>query len=57
MDVTIKITSTNEKELQEIAKALQILANNATRDSLVILANKSTKPGMNEKLKLYQNFL
>ena len=56
-EVTIKVKPTNEKEKKDIAQALQILANYATRDSLVILANKSQKSGMNEKLKMYQHFL
>ena len=57
MEVTIKIKPQGEKEKQDIQQALQILANNATRDSLVILANKCQKQGMNEKLKMYQHFL
>lgn len=57
MEISIKIKSTTDKEGKDIAQALQILANNATRDSLVILANKCQKPGMNEKLKMYQHFL
>ena len=57
MEVTIKIKSQSDKEKKDIEQALQILANNATRDSLVILANKCQKKGMNEKLKMYQHFL
>ncbi|MBS1981690.1 MAG: hypothetical protein JST74_11015 [Bacteroidetes bacterium] len=57
MEVTINIKPQNDKEKTDIQQALQILANNATRDSLVILANKSCKKGMNEKLKMYQHFL
>jgi hypothetical protein len=57
MEVTIKIKPLSDKEKQDIQTALQILANNATRDSLVILANKCQKQGMNEKLKMYQHFL
>jgi len=56
-EVTIRVKPTSEKEKKDIAQALQILANYATRDSLVILANKSQKSGMNEKLKMYQHFL
>ena len=56
-EVTIRVKPTSEKERKDIAQALQILANYATRDSLVILANKSQKSGMNEKLKMYQHFL
>jgi|GEM_PF-6072953 hypothetical protein len=56
-EITIKIKPGSDKEKRDIAQALQILATNATRDSLVILANKSSKQGMNEKLKMYQHFL
>jgi hypothetical protein len=57
MEITIKIKPATDKDGKDIAQALQILANHATRDSLVILANKCQKPGMNEKLKTYQHFL
>ncbi len=56
-DLTIRVKPTTEREKKDIAQALQILANYATRDSLVILANKCQKQGMNEKLKMYQHFL
>ena len=54
---SIKITATTDKHLEEKEKCLQMLAQNLDRDSMVILANKSSKAGINEKIKQYQHFM
>lgn len=55
--VAVKISGASDKEVQDKSKAIQILASNLDRDSLVILANKSGTPGVNAKIKQYQSFM
>ncbi|HPM32286.1 MAG TPA: hypothetical protein PLJ60_18275 [Chryseolinea sp.] len=55
--ITIKLNSTTDKERSDKEQALQILARNLNRDSLVILANKSSKVGVNQKIKSYQHLI
>lgn len=56
-NVSVNITAENEKQLAEVEKCLQILAQNLNRNSLVILANKSGKAGINEKIMQYKNII
>lgn len=56
-EVNLKLEAKNETEGVEKEKALRLLAKNLNRDSLIILANKSQKAGINEKIKQYQNII
>jgi hypothetical protein len=53
--VSLKLQAKDEKELAEKTQALEMIVNNLNRDSLVILANKTTKRGINDTIKLYQH--
>jgi hypothetical protein len=52
--INITLWAGSEKELSDKSKALQIIASNLDRDSLVIIANKSAKKGINQTIKTYQ---
>ena len=52
--ISLKLQANNEKELTDKVRALQMIANNLDRDSLVIIANKSQRTGINQTIKMYQ---
>ncbi len=52
--INLKLQAKDEKEFADKSKALQIIASNLDRDSLVIIANKSLNKGINQTIKTYQ---
>jgi len=55
--ITLTLQASSPKELADKTQALQILAKNLDRDALVIIANKSAKPHINQTIKTYQHLL
>ena len=55
--ILLKLQAKSPQELSEKAKALLMIASNLDRDSLVIIANKSRKTGINHMIKTYQHLL
>lgn len=55
--INLKLPAKDQKELTEKTKALQMIVSNLDRDSLVIIANKSVKKGINQTIKTYQSLL
>ena len=56
-EVTLTIKSFSENQAKEIANYLQQLASNLDHESLKIIAQKSTKDKMNEKIKKFKHLL
>ncbi len=52
--ISLRLHAKDSKELSDKMKALEIIANNLDRDSLVIIANKSMKKNINQTIKTYQ---
>jgi len=55
--INLKLSAKDQKELADKTKALQMIVSNLDRDSLVIIANKSVKKGINQTIKSYQHLL
>lgn len=54
---TIEIKAKSKLEATIIKKHLSDMANNLTVESLAILAEKSQKKGMDEKIKQFKNLI
>jgi hypothetical protein len=54
---SISIEAKDPAEADKKAKAVSIMLKNLSVDSLVILANKSSKKGINDTIKMYQHLL
>ena len=54
MQVTINIPTDNQVDSFLISKSLETLVQNLTKENIQLLAEKSKKPGMNEKLQKYK---
>lgn len=54
---TIHITSMMETTATKKAEYAEKIANNLDEDALRILAEKSIKPGMSDKLRTYQKLI
>lgn len=53
----IEITASTPMAAATIKAHIQTLANNLDSESLAILAEKSKKPGIGEKLKSFKNMI
>lgn len=54
---TIKIPANNPTEAIVIAQSLKTIAENFTYENIQLLAQKSSKPGINERLQSYKNLI
>lgn len=53
----INVLDLNAQAAKEKAELVQKIANNMTLEAIRILAEKSTKPGMSEKLIKFKNMI
>ena len=56
-EVTIKVKAITPAGANEIAKCLQELASNIDKSALQILAEKSKKPGMSDKVRKFKKLM
>ena len=53
----INVLDLNAQDAKEKAELVEKIANNMTLEAIRILAEKSTKPGMSEKLIKFKNMI
>jgi len=56
-EITIKIKSLTANGAQNKAQYVEQIANNLDMEALKILATKSKKPGMSDKVKKFKNLM
>lgn len=54
---SIEIPAKDKNEAKIKAEALSVLAANLSAQNLVLLAKKSSKKGINEKIQQFKNFI